>query len=229
MSSRRVPIRPRTLKRDGHRRHASRTPKSAPGQSILVQETYDPAWHAWSGGKPLTVRKDAMGLMVIDAPPGDQEISLAFVTPLENQVGRVVTLLTLLAIAGAVLVVGLRRGADARDRANRETTIAARGRLLLALLILALNLWLNAPLFMPGELPFRGSVEGGYVGMARFLSAASQSVGLESLALLRAAGAVHVRARAAVSDRARHAPAAARRRRTRSTAPSSRWPPAWVR
>ena len=41
---------------------------------------------------------------------------------------------------------------------------------LLAVLILFLNLWLNAPLFMPGELPFRGSVEGGYVGTSRFLS-----------------------------------------------------------
>ena len=41
---------------------------------------------------------------------------------------------------------------------------------LLALLILGLNLWLNAPLFMTGELPFRGSVEGGYVGMARFVA-----------------------------------------------------------
>ncbi len=41
---------------------------------------------------------------------------------------------------------------------------------LFALLILLLNLWLNAPLFMSGELPFRGSVEGGYVGMSRFLS-----------------------------------------------------------
>src|ERR1035437_4427981 len=41
---------------------------------------------------------------------------------------------------------------------------------LLALTILLLNLWLNAPLFMTGELPFRGSVEGGYVSMSRFLS-----------------------------------------------------------
>src|SRR5437879_6572880 len=41
---------------------------------------------------------------------------------------------------------------------------------LLAALILGLNLWLNAPLFMSGELPFRGSVEGGYVGMARFIA-----------------------------------------------------------
>src|ERR1043165_6049821 len=32
------------------------------------------------------------------------------------------------------------------------------------------NLWLNAPLFMPGDLPFPGSIERGYVGMARFVS-----------------------------------------------------------
>jgi hypothetical protein len=41
---------------------------------------------------------------------------------------------------------------------------------LLALSIFVLNLLLNAPLFMNGELPFRGSIEGGYVGMARFIS-----------------------------------------------------------
>ena len=40
----------------------------------------------------------------------------------------------------------------------------------MALSIFLLNLWLNAPLFIPGDLPFRGSIEGGYVGMARFLS-----------------------------------------------------------
>ena len=40
----------------------------------------------------------------------------------------------------------------------------------MALAIFALNVVLNAPLFMQGELPFRGSIEGGYVGMARFIS-----------------------------------------------------------
>lgn len=38
------------------------------------------------------------------------------------------------------------------------------------LAIFLLNVWLNAPLFMSGELPFRGSIEMGYVGMARFIS-----------------------------------------------------------
>jgi hypothetical protein len=42
--------------------------------------------------------------------------------------------------------------------------------LLLALAVLLLNVWLNAPLFLSGDLPFRGSIEGGYVGTARFIS-----------------------------------------------------------
>jgi len=41
---------------------------------------------------------------------------------------------------------------------------------LMALFIFALNIALNEPLFLPGEMPFRGSIESGYVGMARFLS-----------------------------------------------------------
>jgi hypothetical protein len=39
-----------------------------------------------------------------------------------------------------------------------------------AVAIFLLNVWLCGPLFYPGELPFRGSIEGGYVAMARFLS-----------------------------------------------------------
>jgi hypothetical protein len=42
---------------------------------------------------------------------------------------------------------------------------------LAALVILGLNLWLNGPLFMHGDLPFRGSIEAGYVATARFISA----------------------------------------------------------
>ncbi len=41
----------------------------------------------------------------------------------------------------------------------------------LALSLLALNAVFNAPLFMRGEMPFRGSIEGGYAAMARFVSA----------------------------------------------------------
>jgi uncharacterized membrane protein YfhO len=37
-----------------------------------------------------------MSFMVVDAPPGDREIRLEFTTPLENRIGRIVTLLTML-------------------------------------------------------------------------------------------------------------------------------------
>jgi hypothetical protein len=70
------------------------------GQSVLVQESYDTPWRARSEGRELSVRKDTMGFMLIDAPPGDREIELEFVTPLENQVGRVVTGFTLVGLAG---------------------------------------------------------------------------------------------------------------------------------
>ncbi len=41
---------------------------------------------------------------------------------------------------------------------------------LMASAIFLFNVLLNAPLFMAGELPFRESIESGYVGMARFIS-----------------------------------------------------------
>jgi len=40
---------------------------------------------------------------------------------------------------------------------------------LAALAIFLLNVLLNTPLFYPGEFPFRGSIEGGYASMARFI------------------------------------------------------------
>ncbi|MBZ5727959.1 MAG: hypothetical protein LAP87_23570 [Acidobacteriia bacterium] len=78
------------------------------GQSIVVQENYDPAWHAWSGGKPVAVRKDAMGFMAMDPAPGAQEIALAFLTPFENQVGRVLSAIAILVVI-ALIALGVRR------------------------------------------------------------------------------------------------------------------------
>ena len=100
------PDSPATLHWDGTdalRVHAT----VAAGQSVVVQESYDPAWHAWSDGKPLAIHKDAMGLMAIDAPPGERDIAVVFITPLENQVGRAITLLTV-AILLALLWFGIR-------------------------------------------------------------------------------------------------------------------------
>jgi hypothetical protein len=61
------------------------------GQSVVVQETWDPAWQAWRGGARLGLRKDAMGFLLVDAPPGEGEIRLVFAMPLENRVGWMLT------------------------------------------------------------------------------------------------------------------------------------------
>jgi hypothetical protein len=98
------PDSPATLERDGMDAMVAHAKIDA-GQSLLVQETWDPAWHAWADGKPLPVRKDAMGFMVVDPPAGDRTVRLAFVMPLENRVGWGLTGLTLIALA----VLAIRR------------------------------------------------------------------------------------------------------------------------
>ena len=72
-----------------------------PGESLAVLASYDPAWHAYSRGSPLPVRKDALGQMLIEAPPGEHDLRLVFETPLENRIGRI------LSIVSALLLVVL--------------------------------------------------------------------------------------------------------------------------
>ena len=63
-----------------------------------MQETYDSAWQAWSDGKRVPVHKDAMNMMMLEVSPGNRDITLAFITPLENQLGRALAALTLVVI-----------------------------------------------------------------------------------------------------------------------------------
>jgi hypothetical protein len=92
------PDSPVTLVREGTDAMLLRA-KVAPGQAILVQETYDPAWQAWSNGTRLPLRADLMGFMVVAAPPGEHQIRLAFLMPAENRVGWVLTAISLLLLA----------------------------------------------------------------------------------------------------------------------------------
>jgi uncharacterized membrane protein YfhO len=92
------PDSPVTLEREGTDAMLLRA-KLGPGQAILVQESYDPAWQAWSNGQRLPLHADAMGFMVVEAPPGENRIRLAFVMPFENRVGWVLTGITLLLLA----------------------------------------------------------------------------------------------------------------------------------
>jgi hypothetical protein len=77
--------------------------KAGPGQSVLVQETWDPGWHAWENGTRLPIRtENTMGFMLIDTPEGDHRIRMRFETPLENRAGRVIFVLTGIVMAGLV-------------------------------------------------------------------------------------------------------------------------------
>jgi len=69
-----------------------------PGQAIIVMESYDPYWRAWSRGTPLKIQRDPMGFMLLEVPPGRHDILMKFETPLENRIGAGVTLLSLAAV-----------------------------------------------------------------------------------------------------------------------------------
>lgn len=78
--------------------------KTEPGQSVLIQETWDPAWHAYENGKELPVsREDKMDFTLIDAPQGQHKIRMRFETPLENRAGQVLFVLTAIVLAGIVI------------------------------------------------------------------------------------------------------------------------------
>jgi len=80
----------------------------APGESVLVQETFDPAWKAYLGNTPVPIASDPVGFMLLAAPAGHNDIRLEFETPLEVRIGRWVTLLSLIVMA--LLLVGGYRG-----------------------------------------------------------------------------------------------------------------------
>jgi hypothetical protein len=80
----------------------------AAGQSVLLQETYDPYWHAEENGTRIGIRPDPfVGFMLMDVPPGAHRIHMRFEVPMENRVGQIVFGISLVVVAG--LVFGRRR------------------------------------------------------------------------------------------------------------------------
>jgi uncharacterized membrane protein YfhO len=76
---------------------------TAANESVLLQETYDPNWHATEDGKDVTIRRDpAMGFMLMDVPAGPHTIELNFETPTENRAGQGLLVLSLLALSWLV-------------------------------------------------------------------------------------------------------------------------------
>ena len=72
-------------------------------QSVLLQETYDPAWHAYEQGREIPVRQEpVMDFMLLDVGPGAHTITLRFETPLENRVGAGLTVISLIAVLALI-------------------------------------------------------------------------------------------------------------------------------
>jgi len=66
------------------------------GHTVFVQVAHNRPWHAYTAGEErLKVHRTHLNFMRIEAPPGEQIIDLVFETPVENIVGRVVTIGTL--------------------------------------------------------------------------------------------------------------------------------------
>jgi hypothetical protein len=86
-----------------------------PGQLLLIQESYDPSWHAYSGETEFEVREDVLGQMLVLAPPGQHELLMQFELPLENLLGRIIS-----AAAAFFVLVLLFSGAKGRQ-ANRSS------------------------------------------------------------------------------------------------------------
>jgi len=72
---------------------------SQPGEALLVQETYDPYWRAYADGRLLPIRRDALGVMLLDLPPGNHSVRMVFETPTEDYVGRALSCVTVVLLA----------------------------------------------------------------------------------------------------------------------------------
>ncbi|HYP05846.1 MAG TPA: hypothetical protein VER03_06385 [Bryobacteraceae bacterium] len=72
------------------------------GQSVFLEVTFDSNWRAYADGRRVPTRRNHLGFMTIDAPPGSQEIRLEFPLPFSNRVGYALFAMSLLVIGGLV-------------------------------------------------------------------------------------------------------------------------------
>jgi hypothetical protein len=94
---------------------------------ISIQETWSPGWHARAGGRPVEVRRDAMGFLLL-APHtgGDLLIDLSFDGGPEGRLFNLLSIATMLALLIWIGLSEFRRRAVRRHRgAPRPTPNAA--------------------------------------------------------------------------------------------------------
>jgi hypothetical protein len=68
------------------------------GDSVLIQESWDPGWRAWVDGQPAPVRRDVMYFMRVRTPAGSHRIRFAYEPPFESRAGLGISLASLLAL-----------------------------------------------------------------------------------------------------------------------------------
>jgi hypothetical protein len=82
------------------------------GQSVAVQENFDPGWHAFVDGKATGIEKDIMEFMRVRTSPGAHEIRLVYDMPIESRIGLWISVISLLAaallVASGLMATGFR-------------------------------------------------------------------------------------------------------------------------
>lgn len=92
------------------------TVDSARGARLRVKTFYFPGWRAWVDGKETALSaEDGTGAILVDVPAGRHEVGLQFTDTPPRTIGKIVSLLTLIALA---FPYGwLRRRAPAKEKA----------------------------------------------------------------------------------------------------------------
>jgi hypothetical protein len=81
-----------------------------PGQSVVVQENFDPGWRAFVDGRPAGIEKDVMEFMRVRTTPGAHEIRFVYEMTTEARIGLWISAVSLLVVV-ALMAADLRRKA----------------------------------------------------------------------------------------------------------------------
>jgi uncharacterized membrane protein YfhO len=81
---------------------------------LVVSENWYPDWRATIDGQPAAVRRGQFALITVELPPGAREVVLEFRSRTYAR-GRMITFISLAAVAGLFLVPAIRRRKPADD------------------------------------------------------------------------------------------------------------------
>jgi hypothetical protein len=97
------------------------TAPTRPGESVIVQISYDRPWRAWLGSTRLPLREGPLGFIRLDPPPGRNELRLEFTTPGETKVGTAITGATIVTLALLLLPALRRRHGEQREQSPNNS------------------------------------------------------------------------------------------------------------